>query len=107
MLGLYSFIYTSNLSLAPWQNAVQPSHNLAGSNIWYINLGKVAVSGNYILNDVCEFQKYDASSYAAIYGGALNPSLNISNSNIYAQIGEAKIWSANAAVLRLNTVLKL
>lgn len=107
MIGLYSYIYTAKLSEEPWKNAVQPTHNLAGSDIWYINLGKIAVAGNYIFNNISELQKYDATSDTATYGGALNPVLNISSSNMYAQIGDAKMWSANAAVLRINTVLKL
>lgn len=109
MLGLYAYIYTANLAVAPWQNAVQPSVNPAGSEIWYINLGKSCVSVGANMRkfeNVCNFQVYDTGKYAK-YGGALNPTLWIGADNMYVQIGAKDIWTNDCAVLRISTVLKL
>lgn len=105
MLGVYAYIYTSNLSTDPWSNAVQPSYKPTGYTGWYINLGKVAASRN-VYNNVCNLQKYDSGGYAT-YGGALNPTLVIDANNTYAHIGNQDMWSASAAVLRISTVLKI
>ena len=107
MLGLHVYLYTALLSKEPWRYAVQLSYNPVGSNIWYVNLGKVTASNKtYAFDNVCDFQKYDTSGYAT-YGNALNPTLRISSDNMYVQIGEASMWSACAAILRISTALKL
>ncbi len=105
MLGVYAYIYTSNLSTDPWSNAVQPSYKPTGYSGWCINLGKVAASRN-VYHNVCNFQRYDGGGYAT-YGGAINPTLIIDANNMYAQIGNQDMWSANAAVLRISAVLKI
>lgn len=107
MLGLHVYIYTSLLSQQPWIHAVQPSYNPAGSNIWYVDLGKVAAGNKtYAFNNVCNFQRYDTSGYAT-YDNALNPILRISEDNMYVQVGEASMWLSSPAILRISTVLKL
>lgn len=109
MLGLYVYIYTANLAGAPWQNAVQPSVNPAGSDIWYINLGKSCVSVGANMRkfeNVCNLQAYDASQYAK-YGGGLNPTLWIGADNMYVQIGAKAMWTSSCAILRISTVLRL
>ena len=108
-LGIYAYIYTAILSEAPWQNAVQPSVNPAGSDVWYINLGKACVSVGANMRkfeNICNLQSYDTSYYAK-YGGALNPTFWIGADNMYAQIGPSSIWTHSPAVLRISTVLRL
>lgn len=108
-LGVYAYIYTTDLAIAPWQNAVQPSVNPAGSDIWYINLGQACVSVGANMckfENVCNLQTYDTSYYAG-YGGALNPTLWIGANNMYVQIGAKAIWTNGCAILRISTVLKL
>lgn len=105
MLGLYVYIYTSNLSAEPWSNAVQPTFNPAGSGEWYINLGKVAASRRVFYN-VCDLQKYDTGGYST-YGGSLCPMLLIDSNNMYAHVGPKTVWSASAAILRIHTVLNV
>lgn len=108
-LGVYAYIYTANLAGAPWQNAVQPSVNPAGSDIWYINLGQACVSVGANMRkfeNVCNFQAYDTSYYAK-YGGALNPTLWIGANNMYVQIGANSMWTSSPAVLRISTALKI
>ena len=105
MLGLYVYIYTSNLSREPWKCAVQPTFNPAGSSEWYINLGKVSAS-RHVYHNVCNFQKYDTSGYAT-YGGALSNMLIIDANNMYAHVGPGANWSPTPAILRISTVLKL
>lgn len=109
MLGLYVYIYTANLAGAPWQNVVQPSVNPAGSDVWYINLGKSCVSVGANMRkfeNVCNLQAYDASQYAK-YGGALNPTLWIGADDMYVQIGAKAMWTSSCAILRISTVLRL
>lgn len=109
MLGLYAYIYTPNFSIEPWQNAVQPPVNPAGSEIWYINLGKSCVSVGADMRkfeNVCNFQVYDTGEYAK-YSGALNPTLWIGADNMYVQIGAKAMWTNGCAILRISTVLKL
>lgn len=105
MLGLYAYIYTSNLSIEPWQNATQPSYKPTNWSGWCINLGKVAAS-RHVYSDICNFQKYDNGEYAK-YGGALNPPLLIGADDMYVQIGAKAIWTNGCAILRISTVLKL
>lgn len=104
---LSAYIYTANLATEPWKHAVQPSNNPAGSTVWYINLGKITARGiPHTFYQVCNFQKYDAGGYAT-YVGALNPTLRIDKDNMYVQIGQQNMWTANAAILRISTVLNL
>lgn len=104
---LNAYIYTENLAMEPWKRAVQPSYNPVGSNIWYINLGKITAHGKTCaFYEVCNLQTYDASGYAR-YAGALNPTLRIDKDNLYVQVGEQSMWTSNAAVLRISTVLKI
>ena len=108
-LGVYAYIYTENLAGAPWQNAVRPSVNPAGSDIWYINLGQACVSVGANMRkfeNVCNLQTYDTSYYAK-YGGALNPTLWIGANNMYVQIGANSMWTGSPAVLRISTALKI
>ena len=105
MLGLYVYIYTENLSIQPWKNAVQPSFNPAGSSSWYINLGKVSAS-RHVYYNVCNFQRYDTGGYAT-YSGALNTMLLIDANNLYAYLGPGTEWTATPAILRVSTVLKI
>lgn len=108
-LGIYAYIYTSSLSGAPWQNAVQPSFNTAGSDVWYINLGKACVSvGAHMrkFENICNLQSYDTSYYAK-YGGALNPTFWIGADDMYAQVGPSSVWTTGPAILRISTVLRL
>lgn len=109
MLAVYAYIYTAILSGAPWQNAVQPSVNPAGSDVWYINLGKACVSvGPHMrkFNNICNLQAYDTSYYAK-YGGALNPTFWIGADDMYVQIGPSSMWTSGPAILRISTVLSL
>lgn len=109
MLAVYSYIYTANLSGAPWTNAVQPSVNPAGSDVWYINLGKACVSVGANMrkfNNICNLQAYDTSHYAK-YDGALNPTFWIGADDMYAQIGPRSFWTSGPAVLRISTVLMI
>lgn len=109
VLGLYAYIYTADFSGAPWQNAVQPSVNPAGSNVWYINLGKSCVSvgaSMHKFENVCNLQTYDTSYYAK-YGGALNPTLWIGADNMYVQIGANAMWTSGPAILRISAALNL
>lgn len=105
MLGVYAYIYTSNLSIEPWKYAVQPTFNPAGSSEWYIDLGKVTAS-RHVYHNVCNFQRYDTGGYAT-YGGALNTMLVIDANNMYAHLGAAEAWTATPAVLRISTVLNI
>lgn len=108
-LGVYAYIYTENLAGAPWQNAVQPSVNPAGSDIWYINLGQACVSVGANMRkfeNVCNLQTYDTSYYAK-YSGALNPTFWIGANNMYVQIGANSMWTRSPAVLRISTALKI
>ena len=108
-LGIYAYIYTANLAGAPWQNAVQPLVNPAGSDIWYINLGQACVSvgaSMHKFENVCNLQTYDTSYYAK-YDGALNPTLWIGANNMYVQIGANPTWASGPAVLRISTVLRI
>ena len=108
-LGIYAYIYTARLAGEPWQNAVQPSVNPAGSDVWYINLGKACVSVGANMRkfeNICNFQAYDTSGYAK-YGGALNPMFWIGADDMYAQIGPGSVWTSGPAVLRISAVLRL
>lgn len=105
MLGLYAYIYTSNLSIEPWANSIQPSYKPTNWNGWCINLGKV-VASRHVYSNICNLQIYDNNKYAT-YAYALNPPLLIDANNMYVHIGIKEAWIANAAILRLNTVLKL
>lgn len=105
MLGLYAYIYTSNLSIEPWKNAVQPSYKPTDWSGWCINLGKVAAS-RHVYSNIGNFQKYDNGGYAT-YEGAHNPPLLIDANNMYVHIGNKEVWTANAAILRISTVLKI
>ena len=108
-LGIYAYIYTGSLGGAPWQNAVQPSVNPAGSDVWYINLGKACVSvGDNMrkFNNVCNLQAYDTGYYAT-YGGALNPTFWIGADDMYAQVGPQAVWTSGPAVLRISAVLRI
>ena len=108
-LGIYAYIYTAILGGAPWQNAVQPSVNPAGSDVWYINLGKACVSVGANMrkfNNICNLQAYDTGYYAT-YGGALNPTFWIGADNMYAQVGPQAVWTNGPAVLRISAVLRI
>lgn len=105
MLGVYVYIYTSNLSAEPWRNAIQPSYKPTNWTGWCIDLGKVAAN-RHVYSNVCNFQVYDNSGYAT-YGRALAPSLLIDANNMYVYIGNKDQWTANAAILRISTVLKI
>lgn len=108
-LGIYAYIYTANLGGSPWQNAVQPSVNPAGSDVWYINLGKACVSVGANMrkfNNICNLQAYDTGYYAT-YGGALNPTFWIGADDMYAQVGPSSVWTSGPAVLRISAVLRI
>ena len=108
-LGIYAYIYTASLGGAPWQNAVQPSVNPAGSDVWYINLGKACVSVGANMrkfNNICNLQAYDTGYYAT-YGGALNPTFWIGADDMYAQVGPKAVWTSGPAVLRISAVLRI
>ena len=109
MLSIYAYIYSANLAGAPWQNAVQPSVNPAGSNIWYINLGQACVSVGAMMRkfeNVCNFQAYDTSYYAK-YGGTFNPTFWLGANDMYVQVGAKDMWTNGPAILRISTVLKI
>lgn len=108
-LGVYAYIYTTDLAIEPWQNAVQPSVNPAGSDIWYINLGQACVSVGANMRkfeNVCNLQTYN-TNYNAGYDGALDPTLWIGANNMYVQIGANSMWTSSPAILRISTALKI